>query len=141
MNIIIPSPRQQRFFSIAKRNADQSTYTRKGRGKIAIGSAIVKGNYVVSEGMNRKKTHVVQQRYNDLSAYFAPIPNIHAEVDALIKSKHHDLTGTEVFVYRELVNGTLGNCRPCRACMRALKDAGVKHIYYTTEQGFHYERI
>lgn len=141
MTTISLSPRHQRFFGIAKRNADKSTYVRKGRGKIGIGCAIVNGNYVVSEGVNKRKTHSVQQHYNNISEYFAPVPNIHAEIDALIKSRNHDLTGTEVFVYRELVGGSLGNCRPCRACMRALRDAGVKHIYYTTENGFHYERI
>ena len=31
--------------------------------------------------------------------------------------------------------------RPCPACMMALKLRGVKHIYYTTDEGLAYENI
>lgn len=137
-----PTPRHERFFNAARRNMKKSTYIRYGRGgRVSIGSVIVKGNYVISGGVNQRKTHVVQHMYNVLSAYYAPTPNIHAEVDALIKSKNHDLTGAEVYVYREHMDGELASCRPCTACMRALKDAGVQHIYYTSGTGFHYECI
>lgn len=139
--LINPTTRQQRYFTIAKRNADKSTYLRMNSGKIAIGAAIVKGNYVVSEGFNKRKTHTFQHTHNKRTFYLAPVPNLHAEIDALIYSRYNDLSGCEIFVYREMTDGTLGNCRPCRACMNALKDAGIKHIYYTTEEGYHYERI
>jgi tRNA(Arg) A34 adenosine deaminase TadA len=110
-------------------------------GKIAIGSAIVKGNYVIAEGFNKRKTHTFQHTQNKKTLYTAPVPNLHAEIDALIHSRYNDLTGCEIFVYREVTGGELGNCRPCKACMGALKDAGVKHLYYTTENGYYYERI
>ncbi len=114
---------------------------RMNNGKIAIGAAIVKGNYVVSEGYNKRKTHPFQHNHNLRAFYMAPVPNIHAEIDALIYSRYTDLSGCEIYVYRELHDGLLGNCRPCRACMNALKVAGVRHLYYTTEKGYHYERI
>jgi deoxycytidylate deaminase len=138
---ITPTTRQRRYFAVAKRNADKSTYMRMNNGKIAIGAAIVNGNYVVSEGHNKRKTHTFQHTHNMRTLYLAPHPNLHAEIDALIYSRYNDLSGCEIFVYREMADGTLGNCRPCRACMSALKDAGIKHVYYTTEQGYHYERI
>ena len=31
--------------------------------------------------------------------------------------------------------------RPCPSCLVAIKDMGIKHIYYTTDDGFAYEQI
>lgn len=139
--LIIPSTRHMRYFLIAKRNADRSTYMRLTNGKIAIGAVIVKGNYVISEGHNKRKTHTFQHVHNTKALYKAPTPNIHAEIDCLIQSRFNDLSGCEVYVYRDLVIGGLGDCRPCAACMNALVDAGVRHVYYTSTSGYHYERL
>lgn len=142
---ITPTTRQKRFFTVAQKQSMQSTYARhkgnRGNGKICIGSAIVKGNYVVAKGVNKIKTHTRQLIHNKKHLFIAPAPRIHAEIDALIASRFNDLTGCEVFVYREMADGTLANCRPCPACMGAMIEAGIKHIYYTTEQGYFYERI
>lgn len=139
--LIKPTARQKRYFNIAKRNADKSTYYRMNSSKVAIGAAIVKGNYVISEGFNKRKTHTFQHTHNKRVFSMVPAPNIHAEIDALIYSRYNDLSGCEVYVYREVVGGELGNCRPCNACINALKDAGIKHLYYTTTDGFNYERL
>lgn len=137
--------RQKRFFAVAMRNAAKSTFFRHGdstkRSKIKIGAAIVKGNYVVSEGFNKSKTHTLQHRHNKKTDYNALSPRIHAEVAALINSKHNDLSGCEIYVYRENYDGSLGNCRPCKACASALRDSGVRHIYYTSDNEFHYVHI
>lgn len=141
MTTITPAARIKRYFNLARTNADRSEFTRTRGTKVKIGAVIIKGNFVVSEGCNRLKTHTFQHVSNKNNGYMAPVPNIHAEIDALIKSGRHDLTGAEVFVYREFVSGELANCRPCPSCMDALVKAGVKHIYYTSEAGYHYERI
>ena len=31
--------------------------------------------------------------------------------------------------------------RPCPSCMAAIKDLGIKNIYYTTNDGYSYERL
>ena len=31
--------------------------------------------------------------------------------------------------------------RPCPSCMAAIKDLGIKDIYYTTNDGFAHEKI
>lgn len=31
--------------------------------------------------------------------------------------------------------------RPCLSCMAAIKDIGIKDIYYTTNDGYSYERL
>lgn len=142
---IIPTTRQKRFFTVAQKQSLLSTYARhkgnRSNGKICIGSAIVKGNYVVSTGVNKIKTHTKQLSFNKKHSFITPAPRIHAEIDALIGSRYNDLTGCEVFVYRETADGMIANCRPCPACMGALIAAGIKHLYYTTEDGYFYERI
>lgn len=30
--------------------------------------------------------------------------------------------------------------RPCPACMSAIKELGIKNIYYTTDNGYAYEK-
>lgn len=143
MSIIILTTRQKRYFNVAKRNAKKSTYTRfnYAKNRISIGASIVKGNYVVSNGTNKIKTHTFQHLYNTRASCVTPSPRIHAEIDALIYSRYDDLSGCEMFVYRANADGTLGNCKPCNACRSAMKDAGIKHVYYTTEDGYHYERL
>lgn len=31
--------------------------------------------------------------------------------------------------------------RPCASCMQAIKDLGIREIYYTTNDGYSYEKI
>lgn len=31
--------------------------------------------------------------------------------------------------------------RPCPSCMAAIKDIGISHIYYTTNDGYAYEKL
>ena len=51
-----------------------------------------------------------------------------------------DWNKVSIFVYRESC-GKTRMCRPCPSCMKALKDRGIKHIYYTSENGYNYERL
>ena len=41
-----------------------------------------------------------------------------------------DWSKTAIFIYRESC-GNLRNCKPCIACEKALKDRGIKNIFYT----------
>ena len=31
--------------------------------------------------------------------------------------------------------------RPCNACLAAIKDLGIRNIYYTTDDGFVHEKL
>ena len=44
-----------------------------------------------------------------------------------------------IFVYREMLDGSIGMARPCESCMAYIKDMGIKNIYYTTNDGFAHE--
>ena len=62
--------------------------------------------------------------------------HIHAELNAILHAHFCELEDASIFVYREDKNGNLANCRPCKACMQAIKTAGITVIYYTTPDGY-----
>lgn len=140
--LIIPTRRQMRYFNVAKEQSLLSNFIRHNNGYVKIGAAIVKGNYVVSKGYNKNKSHTIQHRNNINSKYkTVGLAFIHAEIDALIGSRYSDLTGCEMFIYRQYMDESIANSRPCRSCMISIRESGIKHIYYTSPLGYHYERI
>lgn len=128
--------REKRYFDKAKRISKKSNHY-----KTNIGAVLVLGNHIVSKGCNREKSHPRQYHYDCRTNYHGTQFKLHAEIDALISSGRVDLTDAEIYIYREDKNGLLANCRPCVSCTQALKDAGVKHIYYTNKEGFVYEQF
>jgi cytidine deaminase len=62
-------------------------------------------------------------------------------LNAIRNVQFRDLEGYAIYSYREDMNGDIANCRPCAGCMQALRDYGVFDIYYTTKDGYAYERL
>ena len=64
---------------------------------------------------------------------------LHAEMMAIINAKDLDIEWSKcyLFVYRR----NKLNCRPCNACMKIIKDIGIKNIFYTDNNEYVYERI
>lgn len=124
--------RTRKYFDLAQEVSKLSDYPR-----IKIGAIITKGGDVLSVGFNRRKSHPIQKKYNvhrgcgDESKDY-----IHAEMAAIIKVHHKDLRGATIYVSRKNANGDRAMCRPCNACMKAILDAGIKKICYTSEYGF-----
>lgn len=114
--------------------------------KIKIGCIAVYNNVVIARGHNNNKTHPLQYDYNSLRFPFEqsqPIPTLHAEIDCLNRIKHLDIDFRKIklFIARNDLNGNSGMCRPCKACMQAIKDLGITNIYYTTREGIAHEII
>lgn len=130
------SKTEQRFFKLASSFSKQSTYPR-----VHIGAVIVMGRRVISHGANHWRTHTKQKKY---ASYRYECPecvrdeagHIHAEMDAIIRAGKKNLQGSSIFVYREDLKGEIADCKPCGACMRAIKDAGIKRVYYTSRDGY-----
>lgn len=114
-----------RYFSVAKAVSKTSDY-----GRINIGCCIVKRKDIVSVAANLKKSHPLQEKLNKDCRGFETKGCIHAELLAIIKSSV-SLEGAILYVYREDRNGNIANCRPCRACMSAIKQSGIREINYT----------
>ena len=71
------------------------------------------------------------------------LPKLHAEISCMNQIKHLDINFSKVklYVYRIRKDQPFGLSRPCPSCMEAIKDLGIRDIYYTTNDGFSYERL
>ena len=80
-------------------------------------------------------------RYHPQTSYFDP--KLHAEINYISSIRHLDINFSKVklYVYRTRCDQEYGIARPCPSCMAAIKDLGIRHIYYTTNDGYAYEEV
>ena len=112
-----------------------------------LGAVLVSHNKVINASPNLEKTHPMQAHLNKLRG-FDPMGSgerniLHAEIATLLKRRDLDIEWNKsmLFIARLKKNGDLGLARPCNACMGLIKQYGIKNIYYTTDNGWCYERI
>lgn len=114
--------------------------------KIHVGCIAVYQNNIIGVGYNTTKTHPIQKYYNRFREYDSENKfhhTLHAEINCINSIRHMDLNFSKVklYIYRIRKDKEYGMCRPCPSCMAAIKDLGIKNIYYTTDNGFVYEKI
>ena len=131
----------ERYFEQSRKVALGSEFDRTHVGCIAV----YKGK-IIATGHNSEKTHPMQKKYNKYRKPATNLnmpPKVHAEVKCIskIRSMDIDFKKVKVFVYRVRYDQPYGMARPCPACMQALKDLGIRDVYYTTDMGFAHERI
>lgn len=107
-------------------------------------------NKVLGVGYNKKQSSPIQKYYNiyrSTNERFYDVNKqhnyIHAEIDCVQNATRlfkGDLSKCSIFVYREHKDGITSLAKPCRGCSMYLKDKEIKNIYYTTENGWNYER-
>lgn len=114
--------------------------------KTHVGCVAVYKDNIIGIGCNLEKTHPMQKYYNryrmhSQKSYYSP--KIHAEINCLNSIRHLDINFSKVklYIYRTRKDQEFGMSRPCPSCMAAIKDMGIKHIYYTTNDGFVYENL
>lgn len=111
--------------------------------KVRVGAVITKNGSVCSKGHSSEKTSPVMARYNKYRNFDNADKyvehKLHAEIQALCKLKNR--TSDTIYVYRETADGVLALSRPCPACMAALRNAGIRNIYYTGNNSYIYERL
>ena len=128
-----------RYFNKARQIADISDYSR-----IHIGCVAVYQGQVIGLGFNTNKTHPIQKFYNRYREQSdAMLPKLHAEISCINQIKHLDINFSKVklYIYRIRKDQPFGLSRPCPSCMAAIKDLGIRDIYYTTNDGYSYERL
>ena len=130
-----------KYYEKAKTAADLSDYRKTHIGCIAV----YQGN-VIGIGCNTIKTHPIQKYYNRYRKSWNKNgikPTLHAEFNCLNSIRHLNINFSKVklYIFRTRFDKEFGMCRPCSSCMAAIKDLGIKHIYYTTDYGFCYEKI
>ena len=111
--------------------------------KINIGCVAVYQGTIIGVGFNTNKTHPMQKKYNRYRNGENFIPKLHAEINCLNSIRYLDINFSKVklYIYRKRKSANYGMCRPCPSCMAAIKDLCIKHVYYTTDEGFVYERM
>lgn len=96
-----------------------------GKQRHNLVAILERGGRIISIGLNdMNRTHPV---------YFGEDGEnydrgIHAEYDAV--RQVDDPAGSNLHVFRFKRNGEMGASKPCGACMRLLKDKGVRKVIY-----------
>lgn len=128
-----------KYFDKAKRIAAISDYH-----KIHIGCVAVYQGNVIGIACNTNKTHPTQKYYNRFREESDVLmPKLHAEINCINQIKHLDINFSKVklYIYRIRNDKPYGMSRPCPSCMAAIKDLGIRDIYYTTNDGYVYEKL
>lgn len=135
------------MFRAARDASFSATYSGANTARTKIGCVITYKGTILARGCNSDKTHPRQAifnvhrfKQNEICHFPA---KVHGEIAALNKIKHLDIDFNKIhiYVYRELSDGRLGIARPCAACMAAIKEMGIRHIHYTTYDGYCHEVI
>ena len=129
--------------------AEKSQYDR-----FKLGCVITYKHTIIGRGCNDEKTHPLQQEYNrkyrkfnNESGSFIK-DSVHAEIAAISSISYTtgisiDWSKVKVFIWR-IAPGKprgYGRAKPCPACTNALRDLGIRHVFYTDEDGFTYLRL
>lgn len=128
-----------RYFNKARQTALISDYKKQHIGCIAVYQ-----RQVIGLGCNCNKTHPIQKYYNQYRKKSDSMPpKLHAEINCINQIRHLDINFSKVklYIYRIRKNQSFGLSRPCPSCMAAIKDLGIRDIYYTSNDGYIYERI
>jgi len=137
----------EKMFAAARKIAKTSDFE-----TFHMGCVIVYKKHIIGAAANSDKTHPMQAKYNKYRK-FRKTKNgvkhsVHAEIAAISSIAYPvgvniDWSKVKIYIYR-ICNGKDHGCglaRPCAGCTKALKDLGVQHVYYTTDNGYAYERF
>ena len=109
---------------------------------IKIAKKLPNQKYKLVAIITDKKGHILSIGKNSFSkshptqAYYAEkVGNrhcifLHSEIDAIIKLKYTDIPNS-IYIVRINQKGEPLLSAPCEICQRAIKDVGIKNIYYT----------
>lgn len=136
----------RRMFKEAREEARKSDYKR-----FHVGAVLVYGHTIIGRGHNSIKSHPVQKEYNKRYRIFNStegkfiLDSIHAEIAAIqsvpyVTGIEVDWSKVRIYVYRICKGKSLGygSAKPCPACMNAIKDIGIKKVYFTDDDGLGY---
>ena len=127
--------RDYKFFEAARKAAECSDF------KVRVGAVAVYKRRIVAAAASQNKTHSMQKVYNNRYRVFNQVgmclPKVHAEISLLAKLKKMSIPMQDVsiYVYRICKSRDHGLARPCSACFAAIRDTGLRRIYYTTDYG------
>ena len=110
--------------------------------RVHIGCIAVYKKDIIGIGYNSRKTSPIQSKYNALGKRILLSNNgkpvneyLHAEIDCLnmIRNMDIDFSKVRLYISRKNCWNELACCRPCSACEYAIKELGIKSVYYTDD--------
>ena len=124
---------KMRGYELARKSSLKSDFNRQSLGAVAV-----YGNKVLAYGWNRNKTSSIQAKYNFERGFdgYAHKSSIHAEMMVVNKIKYLDVdfSAVKIFVWRGKNSPLMS--KPCAACEKAMRDLGIKKIYYTGNNSY-----
>lgn len=102
-------------------------------------AALLYKNNVISYGVNENKTHPFQAQYGrneECLFWHAETRAIH---NALRSNSKEVIKNSSIYVSRAKMKNDAGNpyvlglSKPCEGCMKAIKEFGIKNIFYTND--------
>jgi deoxycytidylate deaminase len=122
-----------RGYELAKQASLKSDF-----GKCQTGAVAIYNNKVLAFGWNSNKTSSLQARYNKERGFdgYAFRSSIHAEMMVVNKIKYLDIDFSQirVFVWRGQEKPMLS--KPCAACEKAIRDLGIRRVFYTGNNSY-----
>lgn len=104
-----------------------------------LAAAIVKGNRIISIGINRKKTHPLQKKFSKHPEAVFLHAEIHAIKNSLRELSVDELKNTTMYIVRVKQPRTHTDpyvwalAKPCPGCERAILEFGIKNVVYTED--------
>lgn len=118
---------KQKMFDMARR------LSKKSPSKFKLGCVISNKNHVISVGFNNMgKTH---------PKIDGAWKTLHAEAHALMGLSTKETNNCTVYVYRETKDGVPAMSKPCPLCETALREAGIKKVYYSVNYSPYWEML
>jgi deoxycytidylate deaminase len=104
-----------------------------------IAASLDHHNNIISIGENSyQKTHPMQSRLS-IKAGNRNREYLHAEIASLVKNR---ILAESIMVVRMTCSGLIRMARPCNICNLALREAGIKYIYFSgDDEILHMEEI
>ena len=120
-------------YMIAKSASLNSDFPRSHTGAVAVYH-----NKVLALGWNSNKTSSMQARYNAARGFngYHYKSTIHAEMMVVNKIKYLDIDFSQVrmFIWRGEDKPQIS--KPCAACEKAIRDLGIKRVFYTGHNSY-----
>lgn len=117
--------RLNRYFELARRVANQSSY-----GKFRHGAVLVNGGNVINVSHNKNNTCSFGARFRNPNAGRA---TLHAELGCILNLEKDSTHNGDVYVVRINPAGQLKNSKPCPMCQEAMRFVGIKRCFYSTD--------
>jgi deoxycytidylate deaminase len=119
-----------KFFAYARTAAMCSAGV--SRGLFRHGAVLVRRNTVISAGFNQYKTH--PNLVINITLDYTPY--LHAESHCLFKYGLDNSSGCDMYVIRLKRDNSIGLSKPCENCHFFIREANLRKVYYTTNNGY-----